>query len=75
MTSPITPDLADLFPGQTVIVTPIDPLTPPPNGAVVLWKPGACEGVVIQPLHTAQDRKALAARIERIRKEQTERKP
>ena len=63
-----TPPLDQLFDRQ-VIVTPIDPLNPPPNGAIVCWHDKEQQGVVIQPLHTAEDRAWLARRIEQIRQE------
>ena len=64
-------DLEQLF-DRPVIVTPLD-AAPPPD-AVVYWNANN-EGFIVQPLHTAEDRKLLARQIEAIRKEQTERKP
>lgn len=74
MTAPApltTADFADLFPGQQVIVTPLQYVTDP-DKAVVYWDAAANEGVAITPLYSDKDRAFLAERIERIRKEQTD---
>ena len=56
-------DLEQLF-DQPVIVTPIT--TAPADGALVYWNANN-EGFIVQPLHTAADRRALAASVERVR--------
>jgi hypothetical protein len=65
-----TNDLSHLF-DRPVIVTQIDAPVQEPD-AVVFWHDDTNQGVVIQPLHTAQDRALLARQMEQVRKRMTQ---
>jgi hypothetical protein len=59
-------DLADLFEGQTVIVTPIEfgALVAPKNGVIVYENNTML--YIIQPLYTEKDRDHLRRQMQRI---------